>query len=344
MARRPISVTLLVLVSFMLPRTSTASLVGSWSFDGCTTTDASGHALDLTANGTPSCGPARFGSGWSLNGSTQYLDRAFDPRLTPGARAWTVAAWEKSTTSTDFHAIVDWYRCGANPGCNSGDGASYTLGVTDGHPYWDVRDDAVSDLTASDPTVSVTDGAWHLLVGTMSPATDSVKLYVDGALRVTAHGSIGTLTDGGFAIPLEIGRHFRTGWATPAYYFPGSVDEVRIFDEELSAAAIASLFSGNAITAVGDEPPARRLAIDRCWPNPVRGGRALVGFVLPSDTPADLEVFDLAGRRAARCDGLHGAGPHQIELGARDALAPGIYVVRLTQSGVTASRRITVLQ
>jgi len=341
---RPIHILVVALALAAFPRASAASLVGYWSFDGCTATDASGHAIDLTANGSPACVPGRFGSGWSLNGSTQYLDRAFDARLTPGSRAWTVAAWEKSAPSSGFQAIVDWYRCGANPGCNSNDGANYILGVTDGHPYWDVRDDAITDVTDTDTTLNVTDGAWHLLVGTLNPATGSVKIYVDGQRRRDVHGSIGSLSAGAVAIPFEVGRHFRTGWGTPANYFQGSLDEVRIFDEELSASAIAALFTGNAITAVGDMPPASRLAIERCWPNPVRGGRALVGFELASDAPADLEVFDLAGRRAAQWEGVHGAGPHQIELGAGDALAPGVYLVRLTQAGVTASRRITVLQ
>ena len=342
---RPSTLAILIVLSLSaLPRTSMAALVASWSFDGCTTTDASGHALDLTANGTPACVPARFGTGWSLDGSTQYLDHGFDSRLTPGARAWTVAVWEKSTPSSGFQAIVEWYRCGANPRCSSGDGADYILGVVDGHPYWDVRDDATSDVSATDTTLSVTNGAWHLLVGTLNPATDSLKLYVDGSLRMAVPGSIGTLSDGGVAIPLEVGRHFRTGWGAPDYYFQGSVDEVRIFDEELSASAVANLFAGNAITAVGDEAPAGRLAIVRCWPNPVRGGRALVGFDLPSDAPAALEVFDLAGRRRVASNGLRGAGRHQIELGAGGALEPGVYLVRLTQAGVTATRRVTVLE
>ena len=344
MNRRPIVALVLALALLPAARPAAASLIASWSFDGCTTTDASGQALNLTANGSPACVPARFGSGWSLDGSTQYLDHAFDARFTPGARAWTVAAWEKSAPSSGFQAIVDWYRCGANPGCNSFDGADYILGVIDGHPYWDVRDDAISDLVATDTTRNVTDGAWHLLVGTVNPATDSLKLYVDGALRIVATGPIGNLTAGAIAIPLEIGRHFRTGWASPGYYFQGSLDEIRIFDEELSASAVAALFTNNAITAVGDERSPARLAIERCWPNPVRGGRALVGFDLPSDAPAALEVFDLAGRRVADVDGLQGAGRHHVELGAGRALEPGVYLVRLTQAGATATRRVTVLE
>ena len=44
------------------------------------------------------------------------------------------------------------------------------------------------------------DGEWHFVVGTMNPATDSTKLYVDGALRGALHGTIGSLSSGGVRI------------------------------------------------------------------------------------------------------------------------------------------------
>jgi hypothetical protein len=207
-----------------------------------------------------------------------------------------------------------------------------------------VRDDQVTDLAVQDSSTLVTDGNWHFLVASVNLATDSTRLYVDGALRIARTAPLSTLSSGSVQIPLEVGRHFRTGWGLPGFYYQGAIDEVRVFDEELSAGAVASLFAGNAITAVGGRPAAGRLAIERCWPNPVRGGHALVGFELSSDAPADLEVFDLAGRRLAEFAGLHGAGPHQIELGAGGALEPGVYLVRLTQAGASASRRVTVLE
>jgi hypothetical protein len=342
MIRRPFAALVLALTLSFACRPAVASLIASWSFDGCTTTDASGHAANLTAHASPTCIPGRFGDAWSLDGTSQFLDRSFDPIFTPGNRSWTVAIWEKSTTTTRLQTLVEWYRCGANPGCNQNDGANYILMIDHGHPMWDVRDDSIDDLTATDTTLNVSNGAWHLVVGTLNSTTDSTKLYVDGALRAVVHQPLGALTDGGVAIPLEVGRHFRTGWGSPDFYFAGAIDEARIYDEELSAAAIAALFSAGT-TAVGDQAQ-RRLAIERCWPNPVRGGRALVGFDLPSDAPAELEVFDLAGRRLADHDGLRGVGRHQIELGAAGALEPGVYLVRLTQAGTTATRRLTVLE
>ncbi len=64
---------------------------------------------------------------------------------------------------------------------------------------------------------------------------------------VSLEGAPG-LVAGGVVIPLEIGRMFRQGWGQPGNYFPGSIDEVRIYDTELSATAIEALYTGNAET------------------------------------------------------------------------------------------------
>ena len=59
-------------------------------------------------------------------------------------------------------------------------------------------------------------------------------------------------------------------------------------------------------------------------------GDVHVRFDMPEAGDATLEVFDLAGRRAARLvQPSLSAGPHEVAWSARD-LAPGVYAVRLT--------------
>ncbi len=80
------------------------------------------------------------------------------------------------------------------------------------------------------------------------------------------------------------------------------------------------------------------LTLEGSRPNPARGGRLRIHFALPSDAPARLELFDLAGRSMASRDvGALGPGRHAEDLAAGRALPPGIYLVRLTQG---ASRRL----
>lgn len=340
---RPLVALVFVLALPFAARPAAATLIAYWSFDGCTVTDASGHGQTLTSTNLPTCSTGRIAEDQKFDGATQYLER-YDAAFTPGSNPRTVTVWERSTRTSGFQSMVGWYRCGANPLCHNGiDGADYILALENGHAYLETRDDVGNSIDLEDSTHTVADGNWHFVVLTMNTTTDSSKIYVDGQLRCFGTAPFGGLTSGSVSVPLEVGRHFRTGWGSPDYYFEGDLDEVRIYDEELTAAQIATLFQSGT-TAVGDPSPPSRLVIERCWPNPVRGGRALVGFDLPSDAPADLEVFDLAGRRMASFDRLHGAGRHQVELGDGGALAPGVYLVRLTQGGATASRRLTVLE
>jgi len=70
-----------------------------------------------------------------------------------------------------------------------------------------------------------------------------------------------------------------------------------------------------------------------------------VAFTLADDAPATIEVLDIAGRRVLRRDvrGL-GVGRHAIRLEGAEGLAPGVYMVRLRQSGTTRHARGVVVR
>ena len=85
------------------------------------------------------------------------------------------------------------------------------------------------------------------------------------------------------------------------------------------------------------------LALEGLRPNPTQGVR-LVAFTLVDDSPATLEVLDVAGRRVSlREVGGLGAGRHVIALDAGAHLAPGAYVMRLTQGRRTLCARGVVV-
>jgi hypothetical protein len=54
-----------------------------------------------------------------------------------------------------------------------------------------------------------------------------------------------------------------------------------------------------------------------------------------------LAVYDAAGRKVATMAGDGAAGEHEVVLDAT-ALAPGVYVYRLTAGEFTASKRMVV--
>jgi hypothetical protein len=91
-----------------------------------------------------------------------------------------------------------------------------------------------------------------------------------------------------------------------------------------------------------DVPARLVFALEGVRPNPSRGEALTVRFSLPTAAPARLELLDVAGRRIASHD--VGMGQHTLGLGAGQHLAPGLYLVRLTQGANTRTTRVAVIR
>jgi hypothetical protein len=92
------------------------------------------------------------------------------------------------------------------------------------------------------------------------------------------------------------------------------------------------------------EVAALEFALRGVRPNPSPRGRLSVEFVLPSAAPAQLELFDVGGRRLARREvGSLGAGRHAVDLSQGLRLRAGRYVVRLSQDGRVKTAGAVVL-
>ncbi|MEP7026978.1 MAG: T9SS type A sorting domain-containing protein [Candidatus Eisenbacteria bacterium] len=86
------------------------------------------------------------------------------------------------------------------------------------------------------------------------------------------------------------------------------------------------------------------LALESPSPNPSRVGAMIVRFTLPTDAAANLELFDVAGRRVvSREVGSLGAGHHAVDLATERRPAAGVYFVRLQQGPGARTRRFVVL-
>ena len=121
----------------------------------------------------------------------------------------------------------------------------------------------------------------------------------------------------------------------------GQSDEYGLVAE--SEIAETGLFTIAAATAVGDAEDVS-FAIRGVQPNPARGPLN-VTFSLPSRQTTTLGVYDVSGRQVASRDLSElGAGRHTVTLGARAALRPGVYMVRLTQGNRSVSARAVVIE
>ena len=92
-------------------------------------------------------------------------------------------------------------------------------------------------------------------------------------------------------------------------------------------------------------PAALRLALEGLRPNPAATEEVRVAFVLPTGSPARLDVLDVTGRQRLSRD-LAGFGPgrHSVRLGNAAPLEPGVYWIRLSQSGEQRLARGVVIR
>jgi hypothetical protein len=138
---------------------------------------------------------------------------------------------------------------------------------------------------------------------------------------------IATASDTGFVDPSASG----------SYYKLSAVD----LDGNESGYALVS--PGSTLGVNAGEPVA--FALEGARPNPASGAQLHISFSLPSAEPATLELIDIGGRRVvARDVGALGAGRHQVNLSAGAPLAPGLYLVRLTQGARHGVTRVSVLE
>ena len=89
-------------------------------------------------------------------------------------------------------------------------------------------------------------------------------------------------------------------------------------------------------------PAPARLELLAVAPNPVARDLT-VRFTLAGDSPARLELLDLAGRRL-RVREARGAGEQSVRFEDLGRMEPGLYVVRLAQGAQVRSARVAVVR
>jgi len=94
------------------------------------------------------------------------------------------------------------------------------------------------------------------------------------------------------------------------------------------------------LTGVTPHPRTTSLALSAPRPNPARGAVAL-DVTLPDDSPARIELLDVAGR-VVRTQAVQGAGAHTISIDGIAAIAPGLYFARVSTRAGTMATRVVV--
>lgn len=225
------------------PTIPSGAIVGRWKLD-----DGSGTvAADSSPNGYHGTLVNMDNSNWvtGITGSALGFDGANDyAEITgykgiTGTASRTCCAWIKTNGSAANMVILDWGAIVSGQQWLFGIFSTGKLTVYAGGPY--IQTNAV-----------VTDGQWHHVAAVMtddgSPSINEINLYIDGVLQsVTYSGTNAINTVSG---PNVIVGSFEYAAGQKGFYFPGLMDDLRIYDYALTADEIQSLQPANGYPGV----------------------------------------------------------------------------------------------
>jgi hypothetical protein len=219
-------------------------MISWWSGDGDANDIAGGN--NGTMQGGAGFGAGEVAQGFALNGTDAGVSVPDAPSLNfgPGADfsidAWVRAEVKQTPTfpGLDIQTIVDKRY---TP--NSSSARGYTLFLINGQVGFQLADENnYYNFPPAGPDLR--DGQFHLVAVTVDRDNPSGgHLYIDG-ISVSTFDPTNRMGDLTNAQPLLIGIHAQAGLNA---FFQGVIDEVEIFDRELSSAEVQAIY-----TAGGD--------------------------------------------------------------------------------------------
>lgn len=242
-------------------------LVSRYSFNAGDATDDEG-TNDGTVTGA-SLTTDRFGNpnqAYSFDGN-DYINcgnnATWNILLSPGI---TMSAWVKTSATFGNSLAGILTRWG---GTSSSDEYGFFLANTTGRPTMAINSPSVNGIAA---TTNINDNAWHQVVFTFDKATGVHKMYIDGVqvYTNTIAGGIATIT-----VPQSvlIGAQWTNG--SPTRYFNGSIDDIGIYAEALSAQDVTVLYNDEAFG---------------CTPAVITDDLSNVAYICPEVGSIDLGV------------------------------------------------------
>ncbi|MBI2468899.1 MAG: hypothetical protein HYV62_13990 [Candidatus Rokubacteria bacterium] len=214
---------------------TTAGLVAHWAFDegsGASAADASGNGHTGSLLNGPTWVAGRLNQALSFDGVDDHVTVAHDTAL--NAYPLTLAVWLKTNTTSGVRGVVNKYLAGSYNG--------YQLFVSSGNLCaWYLRDGSNYVYDGGGCTLSTAganDNQWHHVAFIVDASGG--RLYVDGALKASQPwtGTAGAPTT---LQSLHVAHY--PGAFGGAEYFPGVLDDARIYNRALSAEEILALYS-----------------------------------------------------------------------------------------------------
>ncbi|NGY58018.1 DUF2341 domain-containing protein [Lentzea sp. NEAU-D13] len=221
---------------------------GVWHLsEGPTTTapqfkDSTSNTNHGTAQGTMAAGAqvsGKIDGSLTLDGTDDYVSTT--NQLT-NPQNFMEGVWFKTNLASG-RKVLGFEQVQVGTGAGSYDRHIYV--GTDGKVYFGVNDGAGNNIAISS-SGTVTDGAWHYAVGYRDDVTDTIGLYLDGSLQVTAASPQAQPFNG--YVRMGAYRSLGPNWPSAGGngYFPGSIDEVRFGATVRSAGWITTEYNSQS--------------------------------------------------------------------------------------------------
>jgi hypothetical protein len=207
-----------------------SGLVAAYSFNagsGTTAADSSGSGIPGTLSGAAWTTAGKYGNALSFNGTSSYVNLG-NPAALSGTGSMTWAAWVKATGTPPDDGQIISKSSGANGWQfkTSPDTGPHTFAI------------AVTGSTGSAQRYSSTVRAlntWYHVAAVYNAPARTLDIYVNGVLdNGVLDGTVPALR----TVPttaVNIGR--RSG----GFYFPGVIDDVRVYNHAVSQAEIQTM-------------------------------------------------------------------------------------------------------
>ncbi|MEP4077856.1 carbohydrate-binding protein [Haloferula sp.] len=300
-----------------------SNLLAHWSFNegsGTTATDITGNGHDGTVvNAIWS--PGVSGHSLDFNGSSAQVTN-IGSAFSGISDQITISLWAYGDSSLPANNSVFYAVNGSG-----GRILSVHLPWGDGTMYWDAGDSGYDRIQKTATEVE-TEGSWAHWVFTKNSTTGDMRIYRNGTLWHSGGSRTKTMT--GIA-------NATIGSQISGAYYPGNIDEVRLYDVELDAAEVAALHASyppnQAPTFITDPIATSNAAQDEAYVDTING------------TATDSEADPLTYSKVSGPAWLSVAGNGALSgmPGAGD-IGPNAFMVQVDATGGshTATLNVTV--
>ena len=209
-------------LGLILTSAAKPNLVAHWKLDetsGTVARDASGNGHDGTLRGDPAWVAGKVDGAIELDGDGDYVD--VGSVGISGTDRRTITGWAKASTT----AIPSWTSVFGFAPDGTTDGTYFDIEVDDAGNY-------AVHVQGWDGDICALDTEWHHFALTYDG--EGGTWYLDGEETGSEAGAVGTLDQ------VRIGANL-----SQSHYFPGLIDDVRIYNKVLTSAEVKKVVAGH---------------------------------------------------------------------------------------------------